>query len=50
MSHVDALSRYPVETVEVNQIDLTESDWILTAQLQDEHLKPFVTRTLLNMY
>lgn len=37
MPHVDALSRYPI-TVEVNQVDITESDWILAAQLQDDQL------------
>ena len=37
MPHVDALSRYPVK-VEVNKIDITEGDWILSAQLQDEKL------------
>lgn len=40
MAHVDALSRNPVvdETIEINAIDLTEGDWLLSAQLQDEQL------------
>ncbi|KAF2884428.1 hypothetical protein ILUMI_21752 [Ignelater luminosus] len=38
MSHVDAISRYQQEVVEVNQINLTEGDWILAAQLQDKQL------------
>jgi transposase InsO family protein len=37
MPHVDALSRYPV-TVDINKIDITEGDWILSAQLQDDKL------------
>lgn len=37
MPHVDALSRYPV-MVEVDQVDITEGDWILSAQLQDDKL------------
>jgi transposase InsO family protein len=37
MPHVDALSRYPI-TVGVDQVDITEGDWILSAQLQDEKL------------
>jgi hypothetical protein len=37
MPHVDALSRYPI-TVEVDQVDITESDWILSTQLQDQKL------------
>lgn len=38
MPHVDALSRYNQDVYEVNQADLTEADWILAAQLQDEQL------------
>lgn len=40
MLHVDALSRNPIDalTIEVLQIDLTEGDWILAAQLEDEQL------------
>lgn len=35
--HVDAISRLPI--VEgVNQIDITEADWILAAQLQDDKI------------
>ncbi len=37
MTHVDTLSRYPIR--EVNQIDLTEGDWVLAAQMQDEQLR-----------
>lgn len=37
MSHVDALSRNPISP-EVYQIDVTQADWILAAQLQDEQL------------
>jgi hypothetical protein len=39
MTHVDALSSYPVADIEVNNVDLTESDWLVSAQLQDEQLK-----------
>jgi hypothetical protein len=39
MTHVDTLSRYPVADIEVNNADLTESDWLVSAQLQDEQLK-----------
>ncbi|KAF2879272.1 hypothetical protein ILUMI_26902 [Ignelater luminosus] len=39
MSHVDALSRYQQELVKVNQINLTEGNWVLVAQLQDEQLR-----------
>lgn len=40
MAHVDALSRNPImiEYLEVYAIDLTEGDWLLSAQLQDEQL------------
>jgi hypothetical protein len=38
MSHVDTLSRQPLEEPELNQADLTEGDWILAAQLQDEQI------------
>lgn len=39
MTHADALSRNPIQlAVEVIQIDVTEGDWILAAQLQDEQL------------
>lgn len=39
MAHADALSRSPVDIpLEVAQVDLTEGDWILAAQLQDEQL------------
>ncbi|KAH0821756.1 hypothetical protein GEV33_001035 [Tenebrio molitor] len=31
--------RYPVADIEVNNVDLTESDWLVSAQLQDEQLK-----------
>jgi hypothetical protein len=36
MAHVDALSRYPCGIAEINQVDITEGDWILAAQLQDD--------------
>lgn len=39
MEHVDALSRNPVENyLDVVAIDLTEGDWVLTVQLQDDQL------------
>jgi hypothetical protein len=38
MAHVDALSRYPCGIAEINQVDITEGDWILAAQLQDDQL------------
>ncbi|KAK2578390.1 hypothetical protein KPH14_011876 [Odynerus spinipes] len=38
MTHVDALSRNPITTLEIVNIDLTEADWLLSAQLQDEQL------------
>ncbi|KMQ89879.1 transposon ty3-g gag-pol polyprotein isoform x2 [Lasius niger] len=39
MAHADALSRSPIQfPLEVLQIDITEGDWILAAQLQDEQL------------
>lgn len=39
MAHADALSRNPVQfSLEVAQVDITEGDWILAAQLQDEQL------------
>lgn len=39
MAHVDALSRNPMQLpIEVSQIDITEGDWVLAAQLQDEQL------------
>jgi len=39
MTHIDALSRNPSPiSLEVLQIDVTEGDWILAAQLQDEQL------------
>lgn len=39
MAHADALSRNPSPILlEVLQIDITEGDWILAAQLQDEQL------------
>lgn len=38
MQHVDALSRNPVREVEFYPVDITEADWILAAQMQDEQL------------
>lgn len=38
MAHVDALSRNPIVTLEIGGINLTEADWLLAAQLQDEQL------------
>lgn len=39
MAHADALSRNPVSVeLEVIQVDITESEWILAAQLQDEQI------------
>lgn len=37
MAHVDALSRNPVME-EINVIDLTESEWVIVAQMQDEEI------------
>ena len=36
MQHVDTFSRNPVETL---QIDVTDADWILAAQLQDDDIR-----------
>lgn len=39
MAHVDALSRNPEQILlEVAQVDITEGDWVLATQLQDEQL------------
>lgn len=39
MPHVDALSRLPiVDGIDINQVDITEGDWIKAAQMQDEQL------------
>lgn len=38
MKHVDALSRIPVEN-EVCTVDLTEADWVLAAQTQDDKIR-----------
>lgn len=39
MAHADALSRNLIQlSLEVSQVDITEGDWVLAAQLQDEHL------------
>jgi hypothetical protein len=39
MSHVDALSRDPIaNAIDVCDIDITEADWILAAQLEDDQL------------
>lgn len=39
MAHVDALSRNPIPvSIEVLRVDISEGDWILAAQLQDEQL------------
>jgi hypothetical protein len=35
MPRVDALSDFPV-TVDVNKIDITEGNWILSVQLQND--------------
>lgn len=37
MKHVDALSRYS-NVLETNVVDITEGEWIVAAQLQDEQL------------
>lgn len=48
MAHVDALSRNPVEDVsehpEINilEVNITKEDWILSAQLQDQHCKHII--------
>lgn len=46
MAHVDALSRNPIddssncyEGVQILTINISESDWVLTAQLQDERCR-----------
>lgn len=39
MLHVDALSRNPINEQETFTIDITESEWIIGAQLQDEQLR-----------
>lgn len=40
MAHADALSRNPVPpALEILQVDVTEANWILAAQLQDEQLR-----------
>jgi transposase InsO family protein len=41
MAHVDSLSRNPVNLfeAELNTIDLTEADWVVAAQLEDEQLQ-----------
>ncbi|XP_011861043.1 PREDICTED: uncharacterized protein K02A2.6-like [Vollenhovia emeryi] len=39
MAHVDALSRNPIQvSLEVLQVDITEGDWVLAAQLQDDQI------------
>lgn len=40
MRHVDALSRNPVDTVNVNRLEV--SDWFYTIQYQDEKLKRII--------
>lgn len=37
MRHVDALSRCPIEEINC-QVDITEGDWVLAAQLQDDQI------------
>jgi hypothetical protein len=52
MLHVDALSRNPVEEpvgsedIDVFTMNISEDDWVLAAQLQDERLK-YVREVLL---
>lgn len=47
MAHVDALSRNPIRiSIEILKVDITEGDWILAAQLQDEQLSHI--RTILS--
>lgn len=38
MAHVDALSKNPLLILDFAYVDITEADWIMTAQLQDEQL------------
>lgn len=39
MAHADALSRNPAPLeIEIAQVDITEGDWVVAAQLQDEQL------------
>lgn len=39
MGHVDALSRNPIgEYLHISAIDITEGDWIVAAQMQDDQL------------
>lgn len=43
MIHVDALSRSPlVEDVEMMNVNVTEDDWVLSAQLQDSNCKNLI--------
>jgi len=49
MTHANALSRNPLPiSLEVTQINLTEGDWILAAQLQDEQFSRIRTILLEN--
>ncbi|XP_050311652.1 uncharacterized protein LOC126747193 [Anthonomus grandis grandis] len=59
MTHVDALSRDLIQdTIELSQIDITEGEWLLAVQMQDEQFviveavkdtrARYVTKTLLN--
>lgn len=42
MVHVDALSRAPIENIKVLGVNVTEDDWVLSAQLQDEFCKNII--------
>lgn len=42
MVHVDTLSRGPVQSVEVTPVNVSEEDWILSAQLQDEFCRKLI--------
>jgi len=38
MAHADALSRNPVSVeLKIARVDITEGNWVMAAQLQDEH-------------
>ena len=49
MQHVDALSRNPICQIEVYPVDITETDWILAVQLQDDQINR-IRRVLWKMY
>lgn len=42
MAHVDALSRSPTENISILSVNVTEDDWVLSAQLQDENCRTLI--------